>query len=175
MAIKILKSLCFVVASCLLSLAVSAQSALDLNPPSITHSSSEQFSPGKPLMIEAEITDDSGIEEASVFYRAGQVGNFQSIPLAQSAGDKYTAEIPTQKKQKTLQYYIEALDTGGNRVLEGNPSQPLTVSAKSRSNLLYLALGALAIGALAAAGGGDDGGESAPTSRTVTINATVPQ
>lgn len=171
-----LKSLFLLIGCFVISAIVSAQTELDLDPPTITHTAPEQFSAGKDLQVDANITDDSGIEEAVVFFRFGQIGNFKSTPLTESANGNYTAKLSSAKGQKILQYYIEALDTGGNRVLEGNPSQPLTVNAKNRSNLLYVLLGAVVIGAVAAgAGGGDDGNGGGANSRTVNITATAPQ
>lgn len=179
MLISVVKKFSILIIGCIVSGIVASQTALDLTPPAISHTTPDSFTPGKALQIDVEIVDDSGIEEAKLYYRATQVGSYNSVPLVTSFGNVYSTQLSTEKGQKTIQYYIEALDKGGNRVLEGNPTQPITITgAAGRSNILYIALGALAIGAIAAAaGGGSDDPVTTPSvsNRTVTINATVPE
>jgi len=160
---------------CFATVAV-GQTTLDLDPPEVIHTVPVKVMPGKDLRIDANVTDDSGVDQVTVHYRSKQSDPFQSTEMTNVQGAEYTALIPTAKEMKSLQYYIEVLDAGGNRVLEGTPSTPLTITVEKRSNILYIVLGAVAIGALAGlagGGGGDDAPD--PTSRVLTINTTVPE
>lgn len=158
-----------------LSTAVVAQTTIDLEPPQIQHTVPTKIAPGSPLNLSATITDDGGIEEATVFYRSKQTGPFKSLPMTNTDGANYTASIPVNKKQQGVRYYIEVMDQGGNRVIEGSPSSPLVVQAPKRSNLLYVALGVVAVGLLAGAAGGGSSNGGTDDGRLITIDATVPE
>ncbi len=153
-----------------------AQSSFDLDPPTIAHTVPSAMTIGKPLRVNAIVTDDSGIEDVIVHYRAGQSGEYQAVSMINVQGSEYTALLSTTKDQKSIRYYIEAIDSSGNRVVEASPQSPLIVSAKKKSNVLYILLGAVAVGALvgAAGGGGSSGGSGDSGTRVLSISAGVP-
>lgn len=158
------------------STAVIGQTTIDLDPPKIEHSVPAKVVPGTPLKLYAIITDDGGIEQVTVYYRTNQNGDYQSVSMTNIQGAEYTALLSTAKKQQVVQYYIEMVDVGGNRVLEGSPGSPLVVNAeKKSSNILYLVLGAVAVGLLASSAGGSSGSGDTTDSRVLTINADVPE
>lgn len=157
--------------------AIAAGQALDLDPPEIVHTVPSTVKPGKDVQVLANITDNSGIEQATIYYRYRQIGPYQSLDMSNSAGAEYTATLATAKGQEMLQYYIEVVDTGGNRGLEGSPGTPLIVSIAKKSNtILYAVAGAVVIGLIAGAAGGGGGGEEPvrPDVREVTIGIEVP-
>ena len=168
---------------CFTTLAV-GQTTIDLDPPEVTHTAPVKVVPGKDLRIDASVTDDSGVDQVTIHYRSKQSDPFLSAEMTNVQGAEYTVLIPTSKEIKSLQYYIEVLDAGGNRVLEGTPSTPLITEATKRSNILYVVLGAVAVGALVglAGGGGGGGGDSevpevpeVPNPTVLTITTTVPE
>ncbi|TVQ12280.1 MAG: T9SS C-terminal target domain-containing protein [Bacteroidetes bacterium] len=57
--------------------------------------------------VEATIKNVTGLTSASVFYRTGTQGEFSEIEMTQN-GDKYSAQIPAQVCNATVQYYISA-------------------------------------------------------------------
>ncbi len=57
--------------------------------------------------VEATIKNVTGLTSASVFYRTGTQGEFGEIAMTQN-GDKYSAQIPAQVCNATVQYYISA-------------------------------------------------------------------
>jgi len=91
---------------------------------------------------------------------------------------EFVVTVDTQADQNRIEYYIEAVDTGGNRVLKGFPFFPLVrqlnrvtepappppVQAeepKRNNTFVYVALGVAAVvgvGLALLGGGGDDGG-----------------
>lgn len=173
MAVQPLKFLTFLLLCCFTTFATGQ--TIDLDPPEITHTVQSSVKPGKDVQVTATITDKSGIEQATVFYRDQQIGPYQSVDMNNATGNEYTATLATVKGQDILQYYIEVVDTGGNRVLEGSPSSPLVVKVASKSSLLYIVAGALAIGLIAgASGSGDSDGPIPPGSRELTIGVGVP-
>ena len=169
---------------------------LDIDPPVIDHEALEVGVAGESQLFSAQVIDDNGIEYVDLYHRASANSDYQTTPMVSAGGsERYTASVSTQLGQARLEYYIEAADIGGNRVLKGFPffplvrnldvpaqSQPsLTTSSPAietgggQSNLLYVLLGALAVGLLVSASSGDEGA-SADTSGDVplTININAP-
>jgi len=173
---------------------------IDFDPPVIDHESLVTGVSGELQVFSAVIVDDRGLERVTLYYRAETGQDYQQVPMQQlSATDNYTASVDSVDDQKKIEYYIEALDTGGNRVLKGFPFFPLvraleapvtppvaepvatpTPAAKSNSTL-YLVLGVIAAGVIAAlasdsgGGGGAGGGGEVPGNTVpLTINVSPP-
>lgn len=170
---------------------------IDFDPPVIDHESLVTGIAGELQVISALVVDDRGLEKVTLFFRNAAGQEYQQVVMQQLAGtSNFTASIDSTVDQKKIDYYIEALDTGGNRVLKGFPFFPLvrsltapvvkpapavkeTAPAKSSNTLIYVLLGALAVGLLASQGGGSSGGDDGggePPENTVplTINVTPP-
>ncbi len=161
-----------------------AQTTLDLDPPILKHTVPLQFSPGDPLQIVAIAQDDSGVENVTLFHRSTQSGVYESQSMDRKTGDEYSTVLETEKKATGINYYIEVVDIHGNRILEGSPDSPIALEVAKKSNMMYIVLGALAVGGLVAlAGGGGDEGEpadntnstSTPSTRLLTITTAVPE
>lgn len=168
---------------------------LDIDPPVIDHEALEVGIAGEPQTFTALVIDDRGIEYVDFYYRASRLADYRKVTMVLDSQTRYIATVPTDLTQHSIEYYIEAADTGGNRVLKGFPFFPLirnldipqppaplisssTSSESSQSGssrLLYIVLGALAVAVLASAGSsGDDvdggGGGQVP----LTINISSP-
>jgi hypothetical protein len=170
---------------------------IDFDPPVIDHESLVTGIAGELQVFSAVVVDDRGLERVTLYYRSATGQDYQQVPMQRLSGtDNYTASVDSSVGQQKVEYYIEALDTGGNRVLKGFPFFPLVRSLEApppvqvaekpappptpeRNNTLYIVLGVLAVGLLAGLAGGSDGGGGGggePTDNTVplTINVSPP-
>lgn len=167
---------------------------IDIDPPVIDHEALESGRSGDSQDFKAIVVDDRGLKHVMLFHRDRSGAQYESVQMQSVEGsDEYTATVATSLGQTRVEYYIEALDTGGNRVLKGFPFFPLVreltpptasvadekESSGSQSRVIYVLLGVAAVGlALALAGGGggdgpeDDGGPD-PTPGTVPLNIEV--
>ena len=80
--------------------------------PLIQHETPAQTAPsGKPLVIQATITDKAGIKEAILYYRKAGEESYQHLNMMPSENDLYSATIPAgEVKSPGLEYYIQAAD-----------------------------------------------------------------
>ncbi len=95
--------------------------------PSITHTEPSDDRPsGVPILIEALVTDESGVASATVNYRGlGDTGAFTQAAMSKGADDAWSMVIgATAIVPRGVEYYIEAEDTVGNSGSspEGAPS-----------------------------------------------------
>ena len=167
---------------------------IDINPPVIDHEALETGTPGEPQKFSAIVIDDRGLTHVVLYHRDRSGAQYSSVEMEQTAGTsgQYTATIETSAGQNSVEYYIEALDTGGNRVLKGFPFFPLvrqleplpaapvevTETTGPDKRLIYVLLGVAAVGLAAVALSGGDSGEPEgdimqPMVPTVPINITV--
>lgn len=104
----------------------------DVEPPVIKHTPfTKPQLPSSPIMIEATITDNQGIKNASLNYRVKGMQNYRVLTMRQSATTpkSYVSSIPgNEVGTETIEYYIQATDTGGNTVLRGGVLFPLSIA-----------------------------------------------
>lgn len=162
-----------------------AQSVFDVNPPEITLDELSSGIAGETQIFTAQVTDDISIQDVKIYYRySGQLA-FKSLPMeALGNSSYYSARLETDPSEtRSIEYYLQARDNGGNRVVRGFAFEPLVralspageapiqqapiqtgPAASSGSGGFkwwYVALGVLAVGAaagLAGGGGSSDGG-----------------
>lgn len=165
---------------------------LDIDPPVIDHEALEVGVAGETQLFSALIIDDKGIEYVDLYYRPDRGSDYTKIGMQPSGDTRYVASVPTELAQSSIEYYIEAADTGGNRVLKGFPFFPLVrnldvpappapiitsstgseaAGATGSSRLLYILLGALAVGLLASSGGNGGGGSGEEVPLTINISS----
>ncbi|MBW2699530.1 MAG: right-handed parallel beta-helix repeat-containing protein [Deltaproteobacteria bacterium] len=64
-----------------------------------------------PVLVEATITDSSGVDSATLYYRMEGGGLFVSAPMADQTGGVYSAEIPAASVRRPgVEYYVAATD-----------------------------------------------------------------
>ncbi|MEE9321535.1 MAG: hypothetical protein V3U76_13900 [Granulosicoccus sp.] len=155
---------------------LSAQSN-DLEPPLIEHDLQERGQPGETQDFSATVVDDQALAGVRLHYRYSGETDFTDITMTQIASSAvYTASLDTEVGDlRAIEYYIEARDKAGNRVVQGHPfnpmvrlmgdddvlasnSQDVKPESSRRRRWLYIGLGVLAAGAVAAAASGDGGG-----------------
>ena len=69
---------------------------------------------GQPIRITANITDPSGLSNATLLYRGVDAVAFAAVPMGYVNGTNYSATIPGQPRAGTLEYVIVANDSWGN-------------------------------------------------------------
>lgn len=85
-------------------------------PPEITHVPVTQGIEGTQITVQATITDDISVDSATLYYKSQGATTWSSVSM-QGSGQQYSGVIPASKVVKgTLQYYLQAKDSGGNVV-----------------------------------------------------------
>ena len=133
--------------------------------------------------ISAEVSDETGLVSVDLHYRQiGDEGEYKTRALTPSRGGNIyatTLEIDTANN-RGIEYYIEARDSANNISEEPFPDSPRQVlfpdtkQAKKSSKKKYwwMALGALAIGAVAVNKSSDD--DKNDDTVTLSIEAEAP-
>ena len=81
---------------------------------------------GVPVSIDAQVSDESGVSQVVLYYRAGgeNPGDFNPVPMELVAGENYTGIIPAAVlTQAGVDYYIEATDDSDYRNVSRDPAQ----------------------------------------------------
>ena len=143
--------------------------------------------------ITVTVTDNVGVKQVTLYYRTIGTEEYQRRAMDNIVNtDDYHATIKSdQIKPPGVEYYVQAMDNAGNTLLHGYSFSPLSVKTTngdaapvtsgdtaailateegSSYTWLWVGLGVLAVGLVAAAdGGGDDGGTTAATTGDVTV------
>jgi hypothetical protein len=169
--------------------------ATDFKPPKVVHSNLDaRASSTLPHVISATVSDESGIDSVKLFYRNSGASEYKEANLLPTGtANLYMTELPAAAlSPPSLEYYIQAEDKSGNIILKGFSFEPLVLSvfkgskntvvvkkstednnsnSLASNKLLWIGLGVLAIGGIAASAGGGGGGSS----DNVFITAPKPQ
>jgi len=98
----------------------------DRTPPDVVHDPVQEWDPGKPLEIKAEISDQSLIERVLLYYRpTRQAMEYSKLTMNLAGNDLYTATIPGEAftTEFDLIYYFEAIDEYGNGIFHPDPDK----------------------------------------------------
>ena len=161
---------------------------IDRTPPTITFEPLAEGRRGDTQVFSARVEDADGEVDAVRFHFRESGGNaYEARPMTPLPGtDLYTVSIEDLGPDvAAVEYYIDAIDTAGNRSIEGFAFDPLERVLVERGDsgapaaetdavpaadglstgrkIVYGVLGLLVVGGVAAAlsGGGDDGGDDA--------------
>lgn len=183
-------SVCFTVTVVLGNGAYAQSEERDFEAPIIEHEEIVGGVPGDIESFVATVVDNEELKSVRLFYRYAGESEFAVLdmrPVASSA--YYSATVDTSDANpdtSSIEYYIRAEDVSGNLVLKGFVFEPLIrsftmpiavapataelttspvssttdVTPGKKINWLYVALGVLVVGGIAAgaSGGSDDGG-----------------
>ncbi len=84
-------------------------------PPAIKPRAPATVDVGVPIVVTANITDPSGVQNATLLYRGVDGGPFRGVPMfIEIDGVNFTATIPAQPHAGTVEYVIVANDTWEN-------------------------------------------------------------
>ncbi|MFQ6094387.1 MAG: hypothetical protein ACE5OR_17225, partial [bacterium] len=67
-----------------------------------------------PYEVTSEITDDTGIVQASLFYSVDLGTTYTELPMIPGGSNLYTGQIPGQPYGTTVNYYLQAIDDSAN-------------------------------------------------------------
>ena len=150
---------------------------------------------GESTEINATVTDNSGVESVTIFYRQIGDAKFQQRLMQQLPGSDDYATTFEDALPPGFEYYIEAADFDDNVLSQGHFSSPLQVmvpgvidsqqdtsdtteityddsSSGSYKKWVWIGLGVLAVGALA---NKDDGGDDPEPPTVMNVDAPLPQ
>lgn len=148
--------------------------SVDYEPPQLDHEVVDRGVAGESQVFLATVSDDQAIEQVTLFYRFRGDEQYASLPMTPlDQSDNYTATVNTTARDtRNIEYYIEARDASGNRVVQGFVFEPLArvmepaplaigeadESAEAppegmslTRKIVYVALGVLVVGGIAAA------------------------
>ncbi len=173
-----------------------AQSGFDTQAPVIEHEAIATAQADFKQIFTAQVADNGTLKDIILYHRRDGQSPFQANPMRPiGSSSYYVASLDTDPEDlRTIEYYFQARDEGGNRTVEGfafDPYQrtllqnPLiqsdakaikpidTTASNSKPSIRWwhVALGVLAAGAIASASGGSGGNSS--TASTAPINITV--
>lgn len=134
--------------------------AADSTPPSISHTATTSATANTNISINATITDTSGIDTVTLYYRVGTSGNYTELTMSAS-GDVYSATIPRASVTTSgVQYYILAIDASS-----GNNNAKSPSTAPTTPNTITVSSGSISMNHTAVT--------SATVSNAITITATI--
>lgn len=175
----VLAALILSVSSAILPVAHAQSAAVDYEPPLIEHDVIERVEAAGSQEFTASVVDDQSLADVTLYYRFAGEEEFRMLPMTQVAASAvYSASVESDINDvRSIEYYIQARDEAGNRVVKGFAFSPLVrlvgdgsdaqqaavvepePKSSSGRRWLYIGLGVLAVGAIAAAansGGKDD-------------------
>jgi len=99
----------------------------DIEPPMIELEQIKQGVAGQDQVFTAQVSDDNGVEDVKLYYRFRGQQAFNNLPMkALGNSAYYVGSIETQSDEtRPIEYYIQALDTLGNREVNGFAFEPL--------------------------------------------------
>ena len=128
---KMIKYLCitlstWLVVSALLTSIAQAQSVLDATPPVIELDETTEGIAGETQVFTARVTDDLGLRDVKLYYRFSGQEAYTDLLMQQLGNTGYfSANVPTEETEtRSIEYYIQARDNGGNRVIKGFAFEP---------------------------------------------------
>lgn len=176
---------------CLCLLAISSLQAQsdDIDAPVIAVDEVESGIAGEAQVFSARVSDDKTLISVVLFHRMSGDEAFIAEDMEKiGSTDVFAVTVETDSADnRSIEYYIQAEDAGGNKSLSGFAFDPLvrelragvplaipTASPRlsNRNRWLLAALGVLAVGVLASQSGGGSGG-GGDTPQTVPVNITV--
>lgn len=145
---------------------------LDEKPPRISFKPLSRAKKGKPVILKADITDESDIETVWLYYKKEGEVSFDMLPMKRSTilSDIFESSIPASEGyDKNLLYYIEATDKYKNIASRGSEDKPYMVkmiAVKKKSIFkkwwFWAIVAAVGGGVAAASGGAVSGGDTPP-------------
>ncbi len=151
-----------------------ASGQVDYEPPLLEHEVVPRGTAGESQVFLATATDDQGLDEVTLFHRFRGDERYASLPMrALEESDNYTGTVNTLASEaRNIEYYIEATDVSGNRVVQGfvfeplvrvmepapmaigeseEPAEEAPEGMSLTRKIVYVTLGVLAVGGIAAA------------------------
>ena len=162
---------------------------------------------GTAYQIKAVVTDNVGVETVLLFYRVVGSEVYKRVQMSHVEGtDEYTITLSYEETvEPGIEYYFQAIDYDGNSLLYGYSFSPLQLNIAKKASVsttdlaqtekndsqaphkkpegkvskwLWIGLGVLAVGVVAAVAGGDEGSDDGsagkPETGTIVISGPSP-
>jgi subtilisin family serine protease len=105
----------------------------DVIPPQVSCTPIGQAPVNSPINVSCAITDNAGVQDAQIYYKAASSSGYQSVPMSNAGGNSYQGTIPstvTNVVGTNLQWYAVAHDRAINPTIypAGAPDTVNTIS-----------------------------------------------
>jgi len=112
--------------SLIVPLAHAQQGVFDINPPVIELDESNEGIAGETQVFTAQVTDDRALRDVKLYYRfTGQEAYIDLFMTRLGDTDFFSSNVNTNVNEtRGIEYYIQARDEGGNRVIKGFAFDP---------------------------------------------------
>ena len=171
---------------------------VDFEPPLIEHEEIREADAAFRQRFVAQVVDDRELASVTLNWRFRGESEYTRTAMSRvSSSSTWTGQVPTSPSEsRSIEYFIEARDVGGNRTVRGFVFNPLVrriinveptnvpvvaekEPAAPASKTIYYVLGALALGIIAGAAssrssGGTDNGECGAEGCSVVIRFEPP-
>ncbi|WP_158705038.1 S8 family serine peptidase [Salinibacter altiplanensis] len=109
------------------------KTAVDQDPPTVSHDLIDGTTPGRDRVITAEADDDGQVDQVTLFYRTQGDLAYSQLPMTNTSGTTYEATVPGDEITTAgIEYYIEAEDDVGITNSEGIADDPLVELSEGR-------------------------------------------
>ena len=176
----------------------------DVSAPEVQHSPLlEKVANNESQIISATVTDDVAVQSVILFFRPSGIPTFNQRRMNRVGdSDIYSATLRAEELISSgLEYYIQAKDLAGNKILRGHSFTPLTIDIKHKiadeprsstterfastpapdpqkksilKNKWFWIAGAVILGAAAGSGGGGSGEEEASNTGSLAVSVPAP-
>ena len=86
------------------------------NPLWIVHQPVQEAADGETVELNAMIKHNSGVDEASVFYRESDESDWAELPMSTTGADNWTTDLSIAGDSEDIQYYIRARANSGKEI-----------------------------------------------------------
>ncbi|MEE9320758.1 MAG: hypothetical protein V3U76_09965 [Granulosicoccus sp.] len=126
-AVVLLFALAELLSGARMAFAESRLAEIDVDPPLIEHTELDEAEASPWQMFTATVVDDEELDRVRLFYRfAGESAYSILVMTRVSSSSTWTTRVPTEEGDtRSIEYYIDALDQGGNRTNRGYSFNPM--------------------------------------------------
>lgn len=117
---------------------IASAAPLDNVKPVIVHTPVQTGKVGSDVSVSAKVTDNIEVDEVTLYYKTSGDAEFKSKTMTYSkTTEKWTATIPGKSVTSAgVQYYLEAVDTTGNKQWSASADVPYVIVTDSTPTLL---------------------------------------
>ena len=108
-----------------------AATPIDTVKPILSHNVISTAPFGSTVLVQANVTDNIGVQSVTLYYRAIGVSAYTSLDMVNISGSTYRASIPASATQPPgVEYYIAATD-GASYAYSGRSTSPNTITIEN--------------------------------------------
>ena len=108
-----------------------AATPIDTVKPILSHNAISTAPFGSTVLVQANVTDNIGVQSVTLYYRAIGVSAYTSLDMVNISGSTYRASIPASATQPPgVEYYIAATD-GASYAYSGRSTSPNTITVEN--------------------------------------------